>query len=299
MVEKLNAQLDAARAAAATITTHYQGKPGAGGDALKPLRIAILLNSYRSRFIEAIRDSYVRTIGAVSPDSQLAFFYPVERDDFPDPERFDLVVIGGSNVDARKTSLSWVLRMHAFIARLARDHPAKKVCGICWGHQTISLAFGGEVVDSEPPQLGVAEIELTHHGRRFFGVAAQPANRGVGSLRLQQHHRREVARMPKGFVPLASHNQCFVNEANTILTFQGHPEKDAETAKLRIHDAERWFGTDLYDAEAVEKLRSCMELEHDGELVWRRVLAWAAEAPSTSPVSSLSRTHGLPGASVL
>ena len=119
---------------------------------LVPLNIAILLNSYRSRFIAAIRDSYVRTIGAVSPDSKLNFFYPVEKDDFPDPDEFDLIIIGGSNVDPRQ-NWPWMLRMHAFILDLVKNYPRKKVCGICWGHQTIARVFGGDIAEMAVPEV--------------------------------------------------------------------------------------------------------------------------------------------------
>jgi glucosinolate gamma-glutamyl hydrolase len=119
----------------------------------RPLRIAILLNSYRSPFIADIRDSYVRTIGAVSHDAVLSFFYPAEQaDDFPDPAAFDLIVIGGGNADPRKKH-EWILRVHQFILGVVADHPRKKLCGICWGHQTISMLFGAELVDMETPEV--------------------------------------------------------------------------------------------------------------------------------------------------
>jgi GMP synthase-like glutamine amidotransferase len=118
-----------------------------------PLRIAILLNSYRSPFITEIRDSYVRSIGAVSPDAALSFFYPAEKaDDFPDPNEFDLIVIGGSNSDPRNKH-QWILRVHKFILDVVANHPRKKLCGICWGHQTISMLFGAELVDMEIPEV--------------------------------------------------------------------------------------------------------------------------------------------------
>lgn len=72
-------------------------------------------------------------------------------------------------------------------------------------------------------------------------------------------------------------NECLVNRANTILTFQGHPEKDAETAKLRVWDAERWLGVDCADANAVGALERRMEARDDGMVVWERVLTWATE----------------------
>lgn len=119
----------------------------------RSLRIAILLNSYRSPIIAEIRDSYVRSIGAVCPDAQLVFFYPAEQtDDFPDPDAFDLIVIGGGNADPRKRH-PWILRVHKFILDVVANYPRKKLCGICWGHQTICQLFGAELVDMEIPEV--------------------------------------------------------------------------------------------------------------------------------------------------
>ncbi|KAI8949613.1 class I glutamine amidotransferase-like protein [Xylaria longipes] len=238
------------------------------------LRIAVLLNSYRSRLLPAIRRSYQRTIGAVAPHAQLAFYEPANRPgEFPNPDYFDLIVLGGSNVDPRKRH-PWILDVHEFVRRLVRDYPQKKLLGICWGHQTISTVFGGKIVDAPVPEMGVASVNLTSQGREFFHEAAD-----LGSFRLQQHHRREVAVGPLGFAALAHSNQCFLSESNTILTFQGHPEKDAETARLRLHDSVRWFGFDaLSDEKAWAQLEMLINTSHDGEMVWRRIFEWASES---------------------
>ncbi|KAB5515531.1 class I glutamine amidotransferase-like protein [Coniochaeta sp. 2T2.1] len=237
------------------------------------LRIAVLLNSYKSPFIAQLRQSYVRTIGAVSPRSRLTFFYPAEKDEFPNPADFDLIVLGGSNVDPRKNH-EWIKRVHQFVLKVIRDFPDKKLCGICWGHQTISRIFGGELVDMDYPEIGVTEVKLTAEGQRFFSSGGKGRTK---FLRLQQHHRREVSKMPAGFISLSEDNQCFINERRTILTLQGHPEKDAETAKLRIHDIERWFQLNIRDQTVVAEVMSRMELEDDGAIVWKRILEWAAE----------------------
>lgn len=118
----------------------------------------MLLNSYKSPFINQIRQSYVRTITAVSPGSRLAFFYPAEKNEFPRPEDYDMIVVGGSNVDPRKNH-GWIKQVHQFVLRVTTDYPDKKLCGICWGHQTISRIFGGEVVDMDYP-----EVSLLHNG---------------------------------------------------------------------------------------------------------------------------------------
>lgn len=61
------------------------------------------------------------------------------------------------------------------------------------------------------------------------------------------------------------------------MTFQGHPEKDAKAAKLKIRDAARWWGWDLNDQKVVEEVKELMEREHDGDWVWERVLEWVWE----------------------
>ncbi|KAK3368661.1 class I glutamine amidotransferase-like protein [Podospora didyma] len=250
-----------------------------------PLNIAILLNSFRSPFIAEIRESYVRSIGAVSQDCRLTFFYPADKPggDFPDPDAFDLIVVGGSNADPRKKH-EWIMRVHKFIMSVVADYPGKKMCGICWGHQTISLVFGGEIVDMDTPELGVTEAKLTQAGHHFFsgtasgkGTTPNSTSPRNGVVRLQQHHRRAVGVRPEGFNELLAGHQSFLSHNNAILTFQGHPEKDARTAKLRIADAVRWFGIDMGDRRAVNELVSQMEMEHDGAEIWARVLQWARE----------------------
>ncbi|KAI0910447.1 class I glutamine amidotransferase-like protein [Ustulina deusta] len=251
------------------------------GPVTESLRIAVLLNSYRSRLLPAIRGSYRRTIGAVAPHAQLAFYEPANRPgEFPNPDYFDLIVLGGSNVDPRKRH-PWILQVHEFVRRMVRDYPHKKLLGICWGHQTISSVFGGMLVDAAVPEMGVASVELTTRGRDFFHEAA-----ALGSFKLQQHHRREVAVAPDGFTLLAHGNQCFLSESNAILTFQGHPEKDSETARLRQHDSVRWFGFDAHsDEKAWARLEMLINTPHNGEMVWRRIFEWVREPWSETGIT--------------
>ncbi|KAK8064686.1 Class I glutamine amidotransferase-like protein [Apiospora phragmitis] len=221
-----------------------------------PLRIAVCLNSYNSRFLPAVQASYSANKG-----------------DFPEPVLFDLIVLAGANVDAR-ASWDFILKIHNFIRTVVAQYPDKKVVGICWGHQTISRVFGADIVNMDVPEMGVTSINLTEEGRKFFPHAA-----ATGVLRLQQHHRREVTAAPAKFAPLAQGSQIFLNDNNTILTFQGHPEKDAQTARLRLqHDTPRWFGFDAAaDEKAWARLEARIGTAHDGDAVWGRVVQWVRE----------------------
>lgn len=139
----------------------------------------------------------------------------------------------------------------------------------------------------------MTEVKLTDHGQKFFRTATKGRTE---VLRLQQHHRREVSVKPAGFISLSEDHHCFINEKGTILTFQGHPEKDAETAKLRIHDIERWFQLNVRDQAVVSEVLRRMELEDDGALIWRRILDWVVEKTPAEPhrvQGSSTRPHVL------
>jgi GMP synthase-like glutamine amidotransferase len=118
----------------------------------------------------------------------------------------------------------------------------------------------------------VTEAKLTPAGRRFFSRQS-----GSGVLLLQQHHRRAVASPPRGFYELLAGNQCFLSHNNAILTFQGHPEKDAQCAKLRIRDVTRWFGVDQDDKAGLAYFERAMERPDDSAEIWARILEWARE----------------------
>jgi GMP synthase-like glutamine amidotransferase len=136
-------------------------KRSTGGGDRPALQIAILLNSYRSQNISKYRQSYEITLKRVCPSAGLRFFYPADpaqrsedSEALPDPDKFDLIVIGGGNVDARKTH-AWIVEVKAFVLRVVTEYPDKKMCGICWGHQVISLVLGGEIAEMAGYEVGV------------------------------------------------------------------------------------------------------------------------------------------------
>jgi hypothetical protein len=72
-------------------------------------------------------------------------------------------------------------------------------------------------------------------------------------------------------------NQSFLSHNNTILTLQGHPEKDAQCAMLRLRDVTRWFGVEDGNQTALDRFKRAMERHHHGPEVWEKVLDWARD----------------------
>lgn len=118
------------------------------------------------------------------------------------------------------------------------------------------------------PEIGVHQITLTPEGNKMFPFAQD------GKLNIHEFHRRDIKSVAKGFIPLAEGNQSFVNEANTILTFQGHPELNAELARNFVETTPAYMG--LND-EKKAGLIAKAGLDHDGVKIWERILRWVRE----------------------
>lgn len=162
----------------------------------------------------------------------------------------------------------WQLKMQHFLRTTVDKYPKQKIVGICWGHQTIAVTFGGVVSSMPNAELGVTPLTLTEAGQKMFPFA----NGGV--LNMHEYHRREITTSARGFRELAVGSQSFVNEANTIMTFQGHPEMTESVAKSMFANVPSYMGVSEEEKGAIEER---MELPHDGMGIWKRILEWVKE----------------------
>ena len=235
---------------------------------IKPLKIAVLINGFESPMTPAVRNSFLTaTAAATSITPSVDFFDPIVVQVYPDPSNYDLIVLSGGTADPMGSD-PWVLRMHTYLKATVQEYPMKKIVGICWGHQTICVAFGGSVGSMDVAEIGVSQVDLTEAGLKMFPFAED------GHLNVYEFHRREIKTPAEGFVRLAKENQSFLSETNNILTFQGHPELNVDLAKQLLGGAPKYLGV---DEEQKERLTRKMELQHDGAEIWRRILQWIRE----------------------
>lgn len=236
-----------------------------------PVKIAVLINGFESSYTPAVKASFRSAIGSASapeaPTPNIDFYDPIVAQEHPDPTKYDLIVLSGGTADPMG-SAPWVLKLQNYLRAAVQNYPKQKFVGICWGHQTTSVSFGGSVGSMEGPEIGVTQITLTEQGKKMFPFAIN------GSLRIHEFHRRDI-KVPAGdFVPLAEGSQSFVNKANTIMTFQGHPELNEELAKTLLANTPSYMGL---DEEKMEQLAKSMESSHDGVKIWERILEWVKE----------------------
>ncbi|RMG11857.1 MAG: glutamine amidotransferase [Deltaproteobacteria bacterium] len=105
--------------------------------------------------------------------------------------------------------------------------------GVCFGHQLVASAFGGEVRPNPAGrETGTVEVSLTDAGRADPLFAELP-----DTLRVQQSHRDAVVRPPEAAAVLAGNAHTPVQAlalGEHVRTVQFHPEFDAEVASAYV-----------------------------------------------------------------
>ncbi|CZR60578.1 uncharacterized protein PAC_10474 [Phialocephala subalpina] len=237
------------------------------------LKVAVLMNGLASPNTPLIRDSFTSVLTSAASSIEgyeipsVTFYDPIVAQIHPDPNAYDLIVLSGGTADPMGSD-PWVLKLQNYLRTTVAEQPKQKIVGICWGHQTISASFGGKVGNMEGPEIGVHTIILTPKGKEMFPFASN------GKLQIHEFHRREIKSPAEEFVALAEGNQSFVNKANTIITFQGHPELNATLAREFIDTTPKYMG--LGDEKKAGLVESA-GLEHDGVKIWERLLRWVKE----------------------
>lgn len=153
-----------------------------------------------------------------------------KQDPLPEPWRFSGVILTGSH--------SMVTDHETWSERTAKWIPSvmeaqTPLLGICYGHQLIAYALGGDVgPNPRGREFGTAEIVLREAARNDVLFTGLPAK-----ILAHTSHTQSVLRLPPGATWLASsrldpHHAYAVGR--TTWSVQFHPEFDVVTAKAYI-----------------------------------------------------------------
>ncbi|KIR35382.1 cytoplasmic protein [Cryptococcus deuterogattii MMRL2647] len=164
---------------------------------------------------------------------------PLERLQYGAPDAYDCVMLTGSKHTAYDTANPFIPPLIQFVRSLASSptYQHLKLIGICFGHQIISIALGGECVQGENGwEIGVYGCHLTDQGR-YWWTGDVKGQGGAHKVYLEQMHKDHVPSLPPGCTLLLStprypiHSFFRPHPQSTpshplaqILTIQGHPE---------------------------------------------------------------------------
>jgi GMP synthase-like glutamine amidotransferase len=220
-------------------------------------RLAIYLtNTERSGWDAPYPDYAVMTatmLAPLLPDYEIEQFDAVTGELPDQPEQYDAVVLTGSiaNVTSHE---AWMDKLYEHIQRL---HAAKvKLIGICFGHQAIAHALGGEVAPANP-QVGNVAVDIVRPQAWM-----QPAK---GSVYLLCGNFQQVVCLPEGAEAIGIQAHCpfpLYQIAEHILGCQYHPEFSPAYMRLYVDFAQQKLGPQL-----VQLARQQLAQDHDGAVV--------------------------------
>jgi GMP synthase-like glutamine amidotransferase len=134
--------------------------------------------------------------------------YPAEIDEV------DAYILTGSKSSVYE-DVPWIIQLAEFVRTL--HSRKKKLVGVCFGHQMVAHALGGETDLAKVGwALGVKKTSPT--GSNLLGTE---------SFNLIYSHQDQITKPVEGTVVLASTDICPIAATSLgehILTFQGHPE---------------------------------------------------------------------------
>ena len=197
------------------------------------------------------QDMFDRLLAPHVPGLVLEWFDVINGALPESPDACDAYICTGSRYSVYEDR-DWILRLQAHVRDL---HDAgKPFVGICFGHQVLAQALGGEVAPAEQGWgVGVHEMSI---------VQPEPwMQPPLDTCRIQYMHSDQVQRLPPRSVVLATARHCPVamfSVDGTMLGIEGHPEFPAayQEALLRAR-------RDLIGAERVDAALATIEMETD------------------------------------
>ncbi|MFZ4826123.1 MAG: glutamine amidotransferase-related protein [Phototrophicaceae bacterium] len=191
--------------------------------------------------------------------------YNLATDPLPtDVHQYDAYLITGSPLGVHDV-VEWIQQLLQFI-RLLNQYK-KKLVGICFGHQAITQALGGEVARAEGGWLvGVSEITLHN-----FPSWMQP---NVSSCQIYHINQDQAIKLPSGAELIASSAHCPLSMytiEDHIFCMQGHPEQPLDSMLAIMEVLKERIPSQVFN-EAIQSLGLSVDRALVGEWIRKFIL---------------------------
>jgi GMP synthase (glutamine-hydrolysing) len=180
---------------------------------------------------------------------------------YPDDiNSYDFYITTGSKASVYENE-PWIHNLIAFVRLL--DSHKKKLIGICFGHQIISMAYHHQVIKSEKGWgIGVAVNR----------IVASPdwMSEKRHEFNLIVSHQDQVITLPEGAVVIAESDFCpffMVQWNDHFLSVQGHPEWNRAYSRTLINDRRA-----IIPPERIETGLESLSIKPDNELLARWII---------------------------
>jgi len=163
----------------------------------------------------------------LGPDAYDWRVYAADEGEWPEsPEACEAYIVTGSACGVYDPE-PWIGELMGFL-RAAKGRA--KLVGVCFGHQAMAQAFGGEVVKS-PKGWGIGA-----HDYRI--VSQEPWMDGAAAIRLPASHQDQVVALPPGAEVIAASDftpmGALAWRDQPAISIQLHPEFEPDYAKALI-----------------------------------------------------------------
>ncbi|PKU68343.1 gamma-glutamyl peptidase 3-like [Dendrobium catenatum] len=231
-------------------------------------KYAVLLCAEDSEYVKNEYGGYLKVfMGLLEEEGEEWEAYRVARGEFPadgDVESYDGFVISGSCSDAHGDE-DWIKKLIEFVRRL--NARKKKLLGVCFGHQIIGRALGGNTGRAfKGWDIGVTPLHLSSSLNKFFSPLDVPPQ-----LSVIECHRDEVLELPPFVEVLARSEKTGIEMFKCddhIMGIQGHPEY---TKGILLHLVDRLLDSNLIEKSHAENVKKELNEREPDREAWERL----------------------------
>ena len=232
------------------------------------MKVGLLLCDHVEERFRYLDTAYLHMFQRLLPTIEFEPYYVIDNH-FPNSVQDHAIYLCNGSRFSVYDKEDWIIRLKSFVQEIASAQ--KKLIGVCFGHQMIAHALGGEVRKAaEGWCVGVHTFKTLSHEKWM-----DPDLKTFNLLMLCQD---QVVALPENSQVIASSSHCpvgmfTVNE--TILGIQAHPEFSKEFNKAVMISRKEKIG----EAKVKSGIRS-LEME----LHQRTIARWIANFIHSSPV---------------